>query len=162
MGLAASRAIPTPEESAFLEKTEEENKELWIYPESARYENAELGITIMFPEAWADEVILIETNRAVRVYFRKALEQDPHLGSMAILFVFQGVDKAEEFTIKDLEDNPAVSFFSESEDTVYFVTNRCRAIEMYYSDVWENNAALLEEIEAAIVNEIHELVGFLD
>ena len=156
--------VPTvmSEAGTLYEEVDEENKNLWIYLTSAYYENEELGISITFPESWLDEVILMEANGAVKVYFRKALEENPRLGSMAILFSYLSVDKTEKHTIEDLDDNPSVFAFAETETAKQFISKRYGAIETYFADIWDENANLLDEMGRAIENSMHDMIEIID
>lgn len=141
-------------------EVQSENGDVWLYLESPNYKNEVLGLSIDFPESWINELVIVEKDSSFQVHFRKALEHEPSLAPLGTaIFVFQKVNKTDEHIIKDLESNPSVSIFEETDDSIYYITELIGSIEIYNSDIWEESRVLLEEMRASIESNIYDLIN---
>ncbi|HIS44349.1 MAG TPA: hypothetical protein IAB47_03175 [Candidatus Scatomorpha merdigallinarum] len=127
--------------------------EVWVYPESSAYSNAELGISIDFPESWAGHLALLENYGAelsVTVCCRELLEAES-APEYSIIFAVLSADRNDAAALRRFDDPECFTLLGERGDLVYYYSNaygRIKGAELWYKDVWEVNKPLLTDMAA--------------
>lgn len=125
--------------------------EVWVYPESSAYSNAELGISIDFPESWVGHLALLENYGAepsVTVCCRELLEAES-VPEYSIIFAVLSADRNNSAALRRFDDPECFTFLGERGDLVYYYSNaygRIKGAEIWYKDVWEANEPLLTDM----------------
>ena len=125
--------------------------EVWVYPESSAYSNAELGISIDFPEAWVGHLALLENYGAepsVTVCCRELLEAES-APEYSIIFAVLSADRNDAAALRRFDDPECFTLLGERGDLVYYYSNaygRIKGAELWYKDVWEANEPLLTDM----------------
>lgn len=127
--------------------------EAWVYPESSAYSNAELGISIDFPESWAGHLALLENYGAepsVTVCCRELLEAEG-APEYSVIFAVLSADRDDAAALRRFDDPECFTFLGERGDLVYYYSNaygQIKSAELWYKDVWEANKPLLTDMAA--------------
>ena len=127
--------------------------EVWVYPESSAYSNAELGISIDFPEFWVGHLALLENYGAelsVTVCCRELLEAES-APEYSIIFAVLSADRNDAAALRRFDDPECFTLLGERGDLVYYYSNaygRIKGAELWYKDVWEVNKPLLTDMAA--------------
>ena len=127
--------------------------EVWVYPESSAYSNAELGISIDFPESWVGHLALLENYGAepsVTVCCRELLEAES-VPEYSIIFAVLSADRNNSAALRRFDDPECFTLLGERGDLVYYYSNaygRIKGAELWYKDVWEVNKPLLTDMAA--------------
>lgn len=125
--------------------------EVWVYPESSAYSNAELGISIDFPESWVGHLALLENYGAepsVTVCCRELLEAES-VPEYSIIFSVLSADRNNSAALRRFDDPECFTFLGERGDLVYYYSNaygRIKGAELWYKDVWDANKPLLTDM----------------
>ena len=125
--------------------------EVWVYPESSAYSNAELGISIDFPESWVGHLALLENYGAepsVTVCCRELLEVES-VPEYSIIFAVLSADRNNSAALRRFDDPECFTLLGERGDLVYYYSNaygRIKGAELWYKDVWEANEPLLTDM----------------
>ena len=125
--------------------------EVWVYPESSAYSNAELGISIDFPESWVGHLALLENYGAepsVTVCCRELLEAES-VPEYSIIFAVLSADRNNSAALRRFDDPECFTLLGERGDLVYYYSNangRIKGAEIWYKDVWEANEPLLTDM----------------
>lgn len=125
--------------------------EVWVYPESSAYSNAELGISIDFPESWVGHLALLENYGAepsVTVCCRELLEAES-VPEYSIIFAVLSADRNNSAALRRFDDPESFTLLGERGDLVYYYSNangRIKGAELWYKDVWEANEPLLTDM----------------
>lgn len=125
--------------------------EVWVYPESSAYSNAELGISIDFPEFWVGHLALLENYGAepsVTVCCRELLEAES-VPEYSIIFAVLSADRNNSAALRRFDDPECFTFLGERGDLVYYYSNaygRIKGAELWYKDVWDANKPLLTDM----------------
>ena len=125
--------------------------EVWVYPESSAYSNAELGISIDFPESWVGHLALLENYGAepsVTVCCRELLEAES-VPEYSIIFAVLSADRNNSAALRRFDDPECFTFLGERGDLVYYYSNaygRIKGAELWYKDVWDANKPLLTDM----------------
>ena len=125
--------------------------EVWVYPESSAYSNAELGISIDFPESWVGHLALLENYGAepsVTVCCRELLEAES-VPEYSIIFAVLSADRNNSAALRRFDDPECFTLLGERGDLVYYYSNaydRIKGAELWYKDVWEANEPLLTDM----------------
>lgn len=125
--------------------------EIWVYPESSAYSNAELGISIDFPESWVGHLALLENYGAepsVTVCCRELLEAES-VPEYSIIFAVLSADRNNSAALRRFDDPECFTLLGERGDLVYYYSNangRIKGAELWYKDVWEANKPLLTDM----------------
>lgn len=125
--------------------------EVWVYPESSAYSNAELGISIDFPESWVGHLALLESYGAepsVTVCCRELLEAES-VPEYSIIFAVLSADRNNSAALRRFDDPECFTLLGERGDLVYYYSNangRIKGAEIWYKDVWEANEPLLTDM----------------
>lgn len=131
--------------------SEESPDEVWVYPESSAYSNAELGISIDFPEYWVGHLALLENYGAepsVTVCCRELLEVES-VPEYSIIFAVLSADRNNSAALRRFDDPECFTLLGERGDLVYYYSNaygRIKGAELWYKDVWEANEPLLTDM----------------
>lgn len=131
--------------------SEESPDEVWVYPESSAYSNAELGISIDFPESWVGHLALLENYGAepsVTVCCRELLEAES-VPEYSIIFAVLSTDRNNSAALRRFDDPECFTFLGERGDLVYYYSNaygRIKGAELWYKDVWDANKPLLTDM----------------
>ena len=127
--------------------------EVWVYPESSAYSNAELGISIDFPESWVGHLALLENYGAepsVTVCCRELLEVES-VPEYSIIFAVLSADRNNSAALRRFDDPECFTLLGERGDLVYYYSNaygRIKGAELWYKDVWDANKPLLTDMAA--------------
>ena len=125
--------------------------EVWVYPESSAYSNAELGISIDFPESWVGHLALLENYGAepsVTVCCRELLEVES-VPEYSIIFAVLSADRNNSAALRRFDDPECFTLLGERGDLVYYYSNaygRIKGAELWYKDVWDANKPLLTDM----------------
>ena len=125
--------------------------EVLVYPESSAYSNAELGISIDFPESWVGHLALLENYGAepsVTVCCRELLEAES-VPEYSIIFAVLSADRNNSAALRRFDDPESFTLLGERGDLVYYYSNangRIKGAELWYKDVWEANEPLLTDM----------------
>ncbi len=125
--------------------------EVWVYPESSAYSNAELGISIDFPESWVGHLALLENYGAepsVTVCCRELLEAES-VPEYSIIFAVLSADRNNSAALRRFDDPECFTLLGERGDLVYYYSNahgRIKGAELWYKDVWDANEPLLTDM----------------
>lgn len=125
--------------------------EVWVYPESSAYSNAELGISIDFPESWVGHLALLENYGAepsVTVCCRELLEAES-VPEYSIIFAVLSADRNNSAALRRFDDPECFTLLGERSDLVYYYSNaygRIKGAELWYKDVWDANKPLLTDM----------------
>lgn len=125
--------------------------EVLVYPESSAYSNAELGISIDFPESWVGHLALLENYGAepsVTVCCRELLEAEG-VPEYSIIFAVLSADRNNSAALRRFDDPECFTLLGERGDLVYYYSNangRIKGAELWYKDVWEANKPLLTDM----------------
>lgn len=125
--------------------------EVWVYPESSAYSNAELGISIDFPESWVGHLALLENYGAepsVTVCCRELLEAES-VPEYSIIFAVLSADRNNSAALRRFDDPECFTLLGERGGLVYYYSNangRIKGAEIWYKDVWEANEPLLTDM----------------
>ena len=125
--------------------------EVWVYPESSAYSNAELGISIDFPESWVGHLALLENYGAepsVTVCCRELLEAES-VPEYSIIFAVLSADRNNSAALRRFDDPECFTLLGERGDLVYYYSNaygRIKGAELWYKDVWDANKPLLTDM----------------
>lgn len=125
--------------------------EVLVYPESSAYSNAELGISIDFPESWVGHLALLENYGAepsVTVCCRELLEAES-VPEYSIIFAVLSADRNNSAALRRFDDPECFTLLGERGDLVYYYSNangRIKGAEIWYKDVWEANEPLLTDM----------------
>lgn len=131
--------------------SEESPDEVWVYPESSAYSNAELGISIDFPESWVGHLALLENYGAepsVTVCCRELLEAES-VPEYSIIFAVLSADRNNSAALRRFDDPECFTLLGERGDLVYYYSNaygRIKGAELWYKDVWDANKPLLTDM----------------
>ena len=131
--------------------SEESPDKVWVYPESSAYSNAELGISIDFPESWVGHLALLENYGAepsVTVCCRELLEAES-VPEYSIIFAVLSADGNNSAALRRFDDPECFTFLGERGDLVYYYSNaygRIKGAELWYKDVWDANKPLLTDM----------------
>lgn len=124
---------------------------VWVYPESSAYSNAELGISIDFPESWVGHLALLENYGAepsVTVCCRELLEAES-VPEYSIIFAVLSADRNNSAALRRFDDPECFTLLGERGDLVYYYSNaygRIKGAELWYKDVWAANEPLLTDM----------------
>lgn len=127
--------------------------EVLVYPESSAYSNAELGISIDFPESWVGHLALLENYGAepsVTVCCRELLEAES-VPEYSIIFAVLSADRNNSAALRRFDDPECFTLLGERGDLVYYYSNaygRIKGAELWYKNVWEVNKPLLTDMAA--------------
>ena len=125
--------------------------EVLVYPESSAYSNAELGISIDFPESWVGHLALLENYGAepsVTVCCRELLEAES-VPEYSIIFAVLSTDRNNSAALRRFDDPECFTLLGERGDLVYYYSNaygRIKGAELWYKDVWDANKPLLTDM----------------
>lgn len=125
--------------------------EVLVYPESSAYSNAELGISIDFPESWVGHLALLENYGAepsVTVCCRELLEAES-VPEYSIIFAVLSADRNNSAALRRFDDPECFTLLGERGDLVYYYSNaygRIKGAELWYKDVWDANKPLLTDM----------------
>ena len=125
--------------------------EVWVYPESSAYSNAELGISIDFPEYWVGHLALLESYGAepsVTVCCHELLEAES-VPEYSIIFAVLSADRNNSAALRRFDDPECFTLLGERSDLVYYYSNaygRIKGAELWYKDVWDANKPLLTDM----------------
>ena len=131
--------------------SEESPDEVWVYPESSAYSNAELGISIDFPVSWVGHLALLENYGAepsVTVCCRELLEAES-VPEYSIIFAVLSADRNNSAALRRFDDPECFTLLGERGDLVYYYSNaygRIKGAELWYKDVWDANKPLLTDM----------------
>ena len=131
--------------------SEESPDEVWVYPESSAYSNAELGISIDFPVSWVGHLALLENYGAepsVTVCCRELLEAES-VPEYSIVFAVLSADRNNSAALRRFDDPECFTLLGERGDLVYYYSNaygRIKGAELWYKDVWDANKPLLTDM----------------